>query len=58
MTTGNMGQIDGEKKPTSEAEVKCLVCKANDGDVPLMSLRYQGRGQWVCVHCLPRLIHG
>ncbi len=45
-------------KPAPGPEPACFLCRAVDDAVPLLSVRYQGQGAWVCVRCLPRLIHG
>ena len=35
----------------------CLNCQRPESQVPLVSLRYQGSGAWICSQCLPILIH-
>lgn len=37
---------------------RCFRCAAGEDEVPLLPVRYGGRSLWVCVHCLPALIHG
>lgn len=39
-------------------EPKCLSCGSTDDQVVLLSCLKQGEETWVCVHCLPMLIHG
>ncbi|HCJ09539.1 MAG TPA: ferredoxin [Clostridiales bacterium] len=40
------------------AAVHCFNCGADDADRPLLPVRRHGRSEWVCVRCLPGLIHG
>jgi len=37
---------------------KCFRCGASEEEAVLFPCRHQGKSQWVCVHCLPPLIHG
>lgn len=39
-------------------EETCFRCGASEADAVLFPCRHQGRSQWVCVRCLPPLIHG
>lgn len=41
-----------------DIEINCFSCGRNDNDAPLFPTRYKGESKWVCVKCLPRLIHG
>jgi Fe-S-cluster-containing hydrogenase component 2 len=36
----------------------CFRCKASEEETVLIPCRTQGSSKWVCVHCLPPLIHG
>jgi len=36
----------------------CFRCGATEEDAVLFPCRFQGQSRWVCVHCLPPLIHG
>ncbi|HOO77240.1 MAG TPA: ferredoxin [bacterium] len=36
----------------------CHLCGNNEEETPLLPLRSGGRSLWVCVRCLPSLIHG
>jgi MinD superfamily P-loop ATPase len=36
----------------------CFRCGATEENVVLIPCRHAGKSQWVCVHCLPPLIHG
>lgn len=52
-------QASGSKaggKP--EASAKCFSCGADSRSRPLLSCLHQGEPKWVCVRCLPMLIHG
>lgn len=40
------------------AAVHCFSCGAGDRDRALLPVRRQGRSEWVCVRCLPAMIHG
>jgi len=39
-------------------EESCFRCGATEETAVLFPCRHQGRSQWVCVRCLPPLIHG
>jgi hypothetical protein len=45
--------MEGQK-----ANNTCLHCGATSDRVVLLQCEDKGRLQWVCVRCLPRLIHG
>ncbi len=53
--TENAGEA--QKRETSQ-EPACFLCGRKDNVVALLAVRQQGRSEWVCVRCLPRLIHG
>lgn len=36
----------------------CFVCNITDDERVLLSCKHEGEDKWVCVRCLPRLIHG
>ena len=36
----------------------CLNCGATEQQVPLVSIRFNQAGDWICTQCLPTLIHG
>ena len=36
----------------------CHWCRTPDAVTPLLPIRYKGDSVWVCVKCLPQLIHG
>ena len=38
-------------------EKKCLVCQANETQIPLIQLHYQGRNLYICPQHMPVLIH-
>lgn len=37
---------------------KCFNCGTDEDARPLMPVRWEGASTWVCVRCLPGLIHG
>lgn len=39
-------------------EMSCFSCGATDDVVILLPCRNLGESTWICVHCLPQLIHG
>ncbi len=51
-------QAGGAAKPAHVPAPACFLCDRQDTVVPLLAVRQMGRSEWVCVHCLPRLIHG
>jgi len=46
-----------EKHATYIAQ-HCFRCGTSEDDVPLLPVRSAGESTWVCVRCLPSLIHG
>jgi len=44
-------------QPSSE-EKNCTVCGINSEERMLLCGEYQAKKVWVCVRCLPMLIHG
>lgn len=36
----------------------CFLCSKEDDHAPLLPIRFRGKSEWVCVRCLPQLIHG
>lgn len=43
---------------TDQQKAKCLECGATSDQKVLLSCIKEGEETWVCVHCLPILIHG
>ncbi len=39
-------------------EESCFRCGSSEADAVLFPCRTKGRSKWVCVRCLPPLIHG
>ena len=37
---------------------QCFLCAATSQKAPLLACEHQGQAKWVCVRCLPALIHG
>jgi ferredoxin len=44
--------------PAHVPQPECFLCGEDDQRAPLMPVRRRGKSEWVCTHCLPRLIHG
>ena len=42
---------------TAEAK-ECFVCQSSGEDRVLLACEQNGESKWVCVRCLPPLIHG
>jgi Na+-translocating ferredoxin:NAD+ oxidoreductase RNF subunit RnfB len=40
------------------ATQKCHWCQTPDSVTPLLPVRFRSQSVWVCVKCLPQLIHG
>jgi NAD-dependent dihydropyrimidine dehydrogenase PreA subunit len=50
-----------EEHATAEANYvpqTCFRCGSDEDDVPLLPVRTAGASAWVCMRCLPTLIHG
>lgn len=37
---------------------ECFNCRNTSNEAPLIKVEVKGVEQWVCVRCLPMLIHG
>ncbi|MBW2146563.1 MAG: hypothetical protein JRG73_03845 [Deltaproteobacteria bacterium] len=46
-----------EKEKTDEKQ-SCFMCGTDENQAVLLQARKEGDAFWVCVHCLPVLIHG
>ena len=46
------------KGAPAPSDVCCSLCGAADAERPLLACRWKGESVWVCVRCLPQLIHG
>ena len=51
-------QTGGATRPAHTPEPACFLCGDTDESTALLPVRRGGKSEWVCVHCLPRLIHG
>lgn len=47
-----------EERGEQFIEEQCFRCGADERSAVLFPCRYAGKSQWVCVRCLPPLIHG
>lgn len=45
-------------KPEYNHIMKCSLCGISENDRPLLPLKSKGESEWVCVRCIPKLIHG
>jgi ferredoxin len=45
-------------RPEFNVTMKCFMCGASEHDRPLLAMKSKGESDWVCVRCIPRLIHG
>ncbi|MHB1166916.1 MAG: ATP-binding protein [Carboxydocellales bacterium] len=50
-------QVKAERR-AGLAVVKCKNCGTSEYDQVLLPIRSKGESEWICVKCLPRLIHG
>ena len=35
----------------------CLSCNRSENEIPLVTLTYSSKPEYICSHCLPLLIH-
>lgn len=50
---------ESEKKDEDKDDVHaCMYCGTTEFQRPVLKARSEGKKGWVCVGCLPRLIHG
>lgn len=45
-------------KPEYNVTMKCFMCGVTEHDRHLLAVKSKGESDWVCVRCIPRLIHG
>jgi len=50
--------IEERPAPAFDPEAAHVRCGASEREVVLFPCRHHGKSQWVCVRCLPPLIHG
>jgi len=46
------------EQPRAPSDIACVLCGTPEGDRPMLPCRWKGESVWVCVRCLPPLIHG
>lgn len=51
-------QPQPQLRPQTHITQGCFLCGAREGAEVLIPCRFKGDSLWVCVRCLPRLIHG
>ena len=44
--------------PDNKEQHQCLVCGVSSENRVLLACEVEGKENWVCVRCLPQLIHG
>jgi MinD superfamily P-loop ATPase len=49
--------VMGGRGPVYIAQ-KCFRCTTGEDEAPLVPIRHRGQSLWVCIRCLPALIHG
>lgn len=47
-----------EAEERTEGDGRCTICQATSHERVLLYGEHRGKAIWVCVTCLPRLIHG
>lgn len=47
-----------ENTKPSDGEHCCAICGTKSDERVLLAAEQNGKPVWVCVHCLPALIHG
>ncbi|WP_425057742.1 Ion-translocating oxidoreductase complex subunit B [Sporomusa carbonis] len=45
-------------RPEYNVTMKCSLCGVTEHERPLLPIKSKGQSDWVCVRCIPRLIHG
>ncbi|MDA8443393.1 MAG: hypothetical protein M0Z55_13650 [Peptococcaceae bacterium] len=43
---------------SEKVKYECSKCGTTSDETAMMSFVFKGQTYWVCVHCLPALIHG
>jgi len=51
-------QTQMQARGTHYIQEKCFRCGADERSAVLLPCRFQGKSQWLCLRCLPPLIHG
>ena len=46
------------QRPEFHHLMQCSLCDISEQERPLLPMKYKGESTWVCVRCLPTLIHG
>ena len=47
-----------ENTKPADGENRCTICNTKSDERVLLSAEQKGKHVWVCVRCLPALIHG
>ena len=46
------------QRPEFHHLMQCSLCGVSEEERPLLPMKHKGESNWVCVRCLPGLIHG
>lgn len=52
------GRPQVAEQPRAPSAIECVLCGTPEGERPMLPCRWKGESVWVCVRCLPPLIHG
>ena len=47
-----------EESKLEQQAPQCSLCGKTSQEIPLLRGEQKGQPMWVCMHCLPMLIHG
>jgi len=53
-----LAEKEQEKRGRQIINETCSICSNTEDDAPLIPIRTKGESKWICVRCLPTLIHG
>jgi len=53
-----LARAEEERRGKTIIKETCRFCGKTEEDAPLIPIRTGGESAWVCVRCLPGLIHG
>lgn len=54
----NEEAVIAHKERINKNKVSCAFCSSTDSERPIIEYVYKGEKRYVCVRCLPMLIHG
>lgn len=53
-----LARLQEERRGKRTLGETCYLCGKGEEETPILPMRSKGRSLWVCVRCLPALIHG